>query len=219
MAYAVLKALGFDGQIGTITYDAATGQAEATEGHRIVSAQPGQVVVESHRYPFCFFNGTKDAGPADAPPQARFAGNWNHGDAAILPFVPFNEELNRYTLIVRNLKSPRAKITWGDESREFTAVELANGVNLAAKFLTNPFVATFANVDPMVIDKQTFDSQFITHYLYGEPALLKSMPEQAASLQMIDTGYLSVQAEMSEKCQQAVKPVTHTIKIEELSAN
>jgi len=219
MAYGVLKALGFGGQIGTITYDAATGYAEATDGHRIVSSQPGQVVVESHRYPFCFFKGTKDAGPADAPPQSKFAGNWNQGDAAILPYVPFNEELNRYTLIVRNLKSPRAKITWGEESKEFTAAELASGINLAATFLTNPFVTAFASVDRMVIDKQTFESGFITHYLYNQPGLLKSMPAQAGSIKMIDTGYRAVLAEMSENLQKAVKPVTHTIKIEELSAN
>ena len=125
MAYALLKAMGFDGHIGTIAYDGATGRAEATQGHRIVSVEPGKIVVESSRYPFCFFNGTKDADRQDAPPQSQFAGNWHYGDAAILPFVPFNQELNRYLLIVRNLGSAKAKITWGDQSREFTAAELA----------------------------------------------------------------------------------------------
>jgi len=215
IAYAVLKAMGFDGRIGTIDYDASTGQAEATEGHRIVSSKPGQIVIESRRYPFCFFNGNKDAGPPDAPPQSQFAGNWNYGNAAILPYVPFNEELNRYTLVVRNLKSPKARITWGEQSREFTAAELARGINLAVEFLKNPFVPAFAAVDRVVIDKQNFESQFIAHYLYGQPALLKAMPSKAASLKMIEAGFRDVHAEMLENCQRAVKPVTHTIAIEE----
>ena len=215
MAYAVLKAMGFDGHIGTITYDASTGQAEATEGHRIVSAQPGQVVVESRRYPFCFFNGTKDTTPAEAPPQSQFAGNWNYGDAAILPFVPFNEELNRYLLVVRNLKSPKAKITWGEQSKEFTAAQLEHGINLAAEFLKNPFVPAFAAVDRAVVDKQTFETQFITHFLYDRKGLQKAMPTKTAAFQMVDTGFRDIHAEMLENCQKAVKPVTHTIKIEE----
>jgi hypothetical protein len=219
MAYAILKAMGFDGHIGTINYDDATGHAEATEGHRIVSSQPGKIVIESRLYPFCFFNGTKDAGPQDAPSQSQFAGNWNYGNAAILPFVPFNEDLNRYMLVVRNLKAPKAKITWGEQTREFSAADLARGINLAAEFLKNPFVQPFAAVDRVVIDKQTFESQFITHYLYGQPGLLKAMPSKADSLKMIDTGFRDVHAEMLESCQRAVKPVTHTIRIEELAAD
>ena len=37
MAYAFLKALGFDGNIGTITVDLAADKAEATDGHKVVS--------------------------------------------------------------------------------------------------------------------------------------------------------------------------------------
>jgi hypothetical protein len=219
MAYAVLKAMGFDGNIGTITYDDSTGKAAATAGHRIVSSQPGQIVVESTRYPFCFFNGTKDANQDAAPPQSQFAGNWNYGDAAILPFVPFNQDLNRYLLVVKNLKSPKARITWGKQSKEFRSAELAKGINLAAEFLKNPFVQSFAAVDRVVLNKQDFETQFITHYLYSQPGLLKAMPSKAASLKMIDAGFRDVHAGLLENCQKAVKPVTHTIKIEELSAN
>jgi len=219
IAYAVLKAMGFDGHIGTITYDASTGRAGASEGHRIVSSHPGQVVIESRRYPFCFFKGTRDATPSDAPPQSQFAGNWNYGDAAILPFVPFNEELNRYLLIVRNLSSPKARITWGEQSREFTSAELARGINLASEFLKNPFVPGFAAVDRVVIDKQTFETQFISHYLFNQPGLLKSMPTKAASLKMIDSGFRDIHAEMLSNCAKAVKPVTHTLKIEALAGS
>jgi hypothetical protein len=53
MAYAFLKAMGFDGNLGTITVD-MTGQAEATDGHKVLSAKDGTVELESTRYPFCF---------------------------------------------------------------------------------------------------------------------------------------------------------------------
>jgi hypothetical protein len=219
MAYAVLKAMGCDGRVGTITYDDSTGSATATEGQRIVSSQPGKVVIESSRYPFCFFNGTKDADQQSAPPQSQFAGNWNYGNAAILPFVPFNQELNRYLLVVQNLKSPKARITWGDQSKEFTAAELARGVNLAAEFLKNPFVLPFAAVDRAVVNKQSFETQFITHFLYDQPGLLKAVSSKAAALKMIDAGFRDVHAGLLENCRNAIKPVTHTIKIEELPAN
>jgi lysophospholipase L1-like esterase len=57
MAYAFLKAMGFDGNIGRITWDAGTGQSEATEGHRVVASNNGEVTIESTRYPFCFREG------------------------------------------------------------------------------------------------------------------------------------------------------------------
>ena len=124
MAYAFLKAMGYDGDIGTISYDAATGQATATDGHRIVSSKPGEMTIESTRYPYCFTRGNNHPfGPT----------------TDILPYLPFNQELNRYLLVVKNLKSPRARVTWGTGSKEFSAAQLATGINLAAEFLDNPF--------------------------------------------------------------------------------
>lgn len=43
MAYAFLKGLGLDGEIGTITYNAATGQAWRGDGHEITASAPGSV--------------------------------------------------------------------------------------------------------------------------------------------------------------------------------
>ena len=55
MAYAFLKALGCDGNIGTITVDLQGGKAETSEGHKILGCDKGQVEVESSKYPFCFY--------------------------------------------------------------------------------------------------------------------------------------------------------------------
>ena len=215
MAYAFLKAMGFDGTIGAITYDDAAGTATATDGHRIVSSQPGKVVIESSRYPFCFFHGSLDADPQSSAPD--FTGSWGNGTVAILPFVPFNQDLNRYTLIVQNLKSPKARITWGEQSKLFTAAELAQGINLAAEFLKNPFVQPFAAATKVIAAKQDFESQFITQFLCNKPALLAEAPSKADAIKAIDGGYRDIHSTLLDDCQKAVKPVTHTIRIEDVS--
>src|SRR6185295_2891091 len=120
--------LGCDGNIGTITvrFEDA-GAAEATEGHKIVSAKDGVVEVESSRYPFCF------AGDPKSTSATR----------GIIEFIPFNEELNRFRLVVKGAAAGKYKVTWGSESKEFSADELAKGINLAAEFLDNPFSGPF----------------------------------------------------------------------------
>ena len=56
MAYAFLKALGCDGNIGTITMDYKTQTVKCDPGQRIVSDKDRAVIVESTRYPFIFFD-------------------------------------------------------------------------------------------------------------------------------------------------------------------
>src|SRR6266542_708103 len=77
MAYAFLKAMGVDGQIGSITVD-LRGKAASSEGHKIVGEETGKVEIESSRYPFCF------SGDEKSPKGTR----------SILPYVPFNADLN-----------------------------------------------------------------------------------------------------------------------------
>jgi lysophospholipase L1-like esterase len=215
MAYSLLKAMGFDGDIGTITYDMAAAAATATDGHRIVSSSPGQVVIESHRYPFCFFSGNKDADKADAATQAE---NFNYGDAAILPFVPFNQDLNRFMLVVTNLKAAKAKITWAEESKEFTADQLAHGINLAAEFQKGPFVKPFFEVHKAVQAQQAYESMFIRSFLSDlKRQLLQQVPQKAAAVNAVEANMKDIESGFFENTAKAVKPVTHTIKIEELN--
>jgi hypothetical protein len=87
MAYAFLKALGCSGDIGTITLDLAAKSAQATAGYKILSVTDGAIEVESSRYPFCFF------GDPARPESTR----------GIIEFIPFNEELNRYRLVVKTV--------------------------------------------------------------------------------------------------------------------
>lgn len=211
IAYALLKAMGFDGNIGTITYDMATGAATATDGHRIVSAGNGQITVESERYPFCFFSGLMDADKDEAVVSPL--GAWPNGDAGMLPFVPFNRDLNRFTLVVKNIPTARARVTWGAESKEFTASELARGINLADVFLKNPFTPQFFAIAKLVDAKQDFETTFVKGFLYNRATYASIVPSKVAALQQIDAGFREFHGDLEHQCSQAVTPVIHTINV------
>ena len=70
----------------------------------------------------------------------------------------------------------------------------------------------------VVATKQDFESQFITQYLYNQPALLNMAPSKTAAFKEIDDGYRDVHSALLEDCQKSVKPVTHTIQIEDVSS-
>lgn len=213
MAYGFLKAMGVNGDIGTIIVDIANGTATASDGQRIISSNAHTVVVESRRYPFCFFAGSKDTDKEYVPIGMN---DWPYGNAAILPFLPFNAELNRYRLVVHHLTSARASITWGKQTKTFSAEQLTAGINLAAEFLDNPFVLPFMQVNKAVEAKQAFETTYIKDFLADKkPTLLRALPAKTAAVAAIEAGFRDLQSGLAEQCVQAVKPVTHTIVIEE----
>lgn len=136
MAWAMLKALGYDGQIGTITVDLSQGgKATASEDHKVLSVTGGTVDLESTRYPFCFL------------PDPYRPTNTNSANATttVRDLFSFNQDLNRMMLVVKGGVG-RLTVTWGAQSRTFDAATLAKGVNLAAEFSENPFRAPFAKI-------------------------------------------------------------------------
>jgi GDSL-like Lipase/Acylhydrolase family len=199
MAYAYLKAMGFDGKIGTITYDMSAGTADVDDAQQVQSAANGEITVVSTRYPFCFF------GEAGSP----------EGTVGMLPFLPFNQDLNRYMLVVKNLKSAKAKVTWGTTTKEFTREQLSAGINLAAEFLTNPFTAQWLAVDKKVHAKQDFESLYIHSYINGVTPITTALPNEAAALQSVQTSLDTAHRMMFADLAASVTPVTHTIKIHE----
>lgn len=198
MAYAFLKAMGLDGDIGTFTVDMA-GTATATEGHRVVSSDKGAVTIESTRYPFCF---SGDASP--------------NGTRGILPFLPFNRDLNRLTLTVRNLKGASAEVTWGESSKTFSKAELEAGINLADAFSVTPFAKAFAELDGVVSQKQARETRaiksLITH-LPGLAADFKGDAEFQNALVLLRSKLMEQSARDAAQARAAVKPVTHTLRI------
>jgi len=160
MAQCFLKGLGFDGNIGTITID-MKGKADATEGHKILSAKDGKVEIESSRYPFCFYGKEKDA----------------EQTASILPFVTFNEELNRFMLVVKNLDGAKAKVTWGEDSKSFTKEQLEKGINLASEFVLNPFSKSFRTMDAVILEKQAYETDMIKNYITKIPDMIDDLKD------------------------------------------
>lgn len=204
MAYAFLKALGCDGNIGTITVDLAANKAEATEGHKVLSASNGVVEIESTRYPFCFLVANTAKSEKD-PNNIR----------GILGFFPFNQDLNRLTLIVKGPASGKVKVTWGDASKEFDAADLGKGINLASEFLDNPFVEPFRKVHAAVRAQQDFETPMIkkTIHSIAFPPKGATAPS-AADAQKIADEVAAKDAELSAAAIKSVEPVKHTIKIE-----
>lgn len=215
MAYAFLKGLGLQGDIGSIQLDLATGQAEASAGHRIVSAQPQEIQIESTRYPFCA------AGPTNEDSSIR----------AGMTFVPFNKELNRFTLSANNGTARSYKVSWGANSRIYTASQLAAGVNLADDFAINPFAGAFAKVDKAVAAKQAYETKQIKeafHGLAGKKSAEEVKDPELHELYALRTpdGKLDKDAvaQATEKkrvplaaaIKEAFVPVTHTIRIDPL---
>jgi lysophospholipase L1-like esterase len=199
MAYAFLKALGCDGNIGTITVDLKASTAEATDGTKVVSYANGDVQLESTRYPFCFYgDNVKD------PSSTR----------SILPFLPFNQDLNRYSLVVKNASASSLKVTWGTQSKIFSAAELEKGVNLAAEFPDNPFSAPFMAVQQKIAEQQAFETTASKELLHSLPNWNKLLPDDQAIFTSLPPKIIAKWQTLRDASAAAIVPVQHEIKIE-----
>ncbi len=189
MAYAFLKAMGLDGQIGTITLSMADGQVAASEGHRILAMKAGRIEVESSRYPFCA------AGPAKDDSSIRSG----------MTLVPFQRDLNRFLLVVRNAPAGRYRVTWGEASKTYASEELSQGINLAADFEANPFSAAFKQVDDAVAKKQAYETRQIKDLFHG--------PEGKADMDMTAALTEKARTPLADAIRATFVPVRHTIVI------
>ncbi len=190
MAYAYLKALGLDGDLGTLTVDLKAGKATATEGHAVKSFEGGALTVESRRYPFCA------TGAPDKDDSLRSG----------MTLVPFNAELNRFRLVVKGAPAAGCTVTWGGTSRTYPADALAKGVNLAEDFKANPFSEAFGKVDAAVAAKQAYETKQVKQIFHGkegredmEGAVKKTEAERMPLVEAIRAAFV---------------PVTHTLRIE-----
>lgn len=198
MAYAFLKGMGIDGNIGTITVDLAGDKTTATDGHKVLTAKAGTVEIESSKYPFCFSGDPKN-------PNAT---------SGIIEFFPFNEDLNRFVLVVKSPGADKLKVTWGDKSKEFSAADLAKGINLAAEFIENPFSAPFAAVQQQIAQKQNMETPLIKTLMQNLPAYAAALPEAKETVTQLGEALVKKDKVAREAVAAAVKPVKHTIKIE-----
>ncbi|MEW6305568.1 MAG: SGNH/GDSL hydrolase family protein [Verrucomicrobiota bacterium] len=189
MAYAFLKSLGVDGNIGRFTVDLAAGKATVSMGHELIGYRDGELQIKSTRYPFCATGSITN----------------DNSIRAGMSLAPFNQELNRFMLVVTNSVAARYKITWGAETRTYTARQLARGVNLADDFATNPFSEAFGKVDRAVLAKQAYETKQIKQ-LFRAP---EAKTNFAAVVQQTE----AERAPLAEAIKTAFVPVTHAIKI------
>ena len=204
MAYAFLKALGCTGDVGTLTLDASTGLGSASEGHKILQASNNKLEVESTRYPFCFYG-------ADAAKPESTRG--------VLEFLPFNQELNRFMLVVKNAPTERMKVTFGKESKEFAKADLEKGVNLAAEFLDNPFSEPFKTLQEAVGKQQHFELLMMKDMLHNVPDWKKAaVGGKAESFDALQTGLWQADAALREETAAVVVPVRYEVRVEPVAA-
>ena len=189
MAYAFLKSFGLKGDIGAFTVDLQAGQATATTGHEVVSFKGGELQLKSRRYPFCA------TGVPDKHSSLRSG----------MTLVPFNQELNRLLLVVTNAPAANYKVTWGTETKTYSAAQLGQGINLADDFAVNPFSEAFRKVDGAVIAKQNYETHQVKSIFHGaegkadmEAAVSKTEAERTPLAEAIKTAFV---------------PVTHTLRI------
>lgn len=208
MAYAFLKSLGLSGEIGTLTVDLRRNTLKATAGHEPRPVGQGTFTITSSRYPFstCLDASVASPGVKPAYPACEeSAGKETASMRAALALIPFNQELNRFTLVVKNGHAAAYRVTWGTASRSFSAEQLRRGVNLAAEFAQTPFNDAFARVDAAVAAKQAFETKQIKQIFHGaegkadmEGAVRRTEQERESLVAAIRAAFV---------------PVTHTLQI------
>jgi len=190
MAHCFLRAMGMDGDIGTFTVDFQGGRAEASAGHKLESYANGELAITSARYPFCDGGATNDATTIRAG----------------MSLVPFNQELNRLMLVVKNIGAPRCRVIWGGVTHEYTSDQLSAGINLADEFVVNPFTDAFRKVDQAVAAKQDYETRQIKTSFHS--------PEAQTNMEAVVTRTEAERAPLVEAMAAAFVPVRHTLRLE-----
>lgn len=190
MAYAFLKAMGLDGDLGTFTVDLKAAQASVSAGHTLDSFTNDTLTITSQRYPFCATGTT----------------NSDNSIRSGMTLVPFNADLNRLTLVVKGGTAKNYAVTWGDQTRNYSATQLATGVNLAEDFTVNPFSAAFNKVDAAVAEKQKYETRQIKELFHG--------PEGKADVDATAAVTEKARQPLAAAIATAFVPVTYTIRIQ-----
>lgn len=190
MAWSMLRSLGLDGDIGTITVDVANNQATASDGHEVNGFADGKITITSHRYPFCA------EGDVDDHNSIRSG----------MTLVPFAEDLNRLRLIVKTSGPNKWNVTWGATSRQYTSDELANGINLAWDFPVNPFTAAFNKVDAAVAQKQAYETEQVKRIFHGK----EGRNDFDAAVKRTE----AIRQPLADAIASAMQPVIHEIQIQ-----
>ena len=190
MTYSFLKGLGVDGDIGSVTYDEGSGKATVENGHEVMSTENGKITIRSTRLLFSPGPGATDN--ADSIPAG-------------LALVPFDDELNRFLFRITSPIAKNYTITWGEQSRTYSAEQLIEGINLAKDFDNNPLVPAFKAICTVVSYKQAYETFHIQKMIHG-PEGTADLDATLALTEKVH-GFLE-KAILAEK-----KPAVHSITV------
>ncbi|MBK1881997.1 SGNH/GDSL hydrolase family protein [Luteolibacter pohnpeiensis] len=190
MAYAFLKGLGFDGNLGTITYDDSKGTATATGGHEVLSTTDGKITLRSNKLAFC-----PGPGPLDKFDSIQTG----------MELVAFDDDLNRFILQIPSPKAASYQVTWGDQTKSFSAAEMKSGINLPKEFDANPMVGPFNKIEEAVARKQAYETRQIKDLAHG--------PEGSADIDETFDLSEKARAPLADQVAKAFRPLEHTITI------
>jgi lysophospholipase L1-like esterase len=190
MAWAMLRSLGLDGDLGTIAIDLAADTAVGSEGHVIDACTDGKLTITSTRYPFC------SRGDVDDDNTIRSG----------LTLVPFDDELNRLTLRVANAAPGMYRVRWGNASQTVSSQELGEGINLAAVFRENPFSESFDRVLDAVERKQAYETQQVKRAFRSQ--------EAKSNFAAVVAETEAIRKPLADAVAASVTPVTHTLSVE-----
>jgi len=139
IAYAFLKAMKLDPNMGSVTVnftpDFHIDKVEGSPGQTVTQTGDQTLGGVGTRYTF-FYPACPNGKALPEPIEAC---------------VPFDDDLNRFTLKVTNLPSTRAKVYWNDTWHDYSKEELESGVNLSTSIPR--MFGTVQNVDGAVRDQ------------------------------------------------------------------
>ena len=178
IASAYLKALGYDGNLGTLSVDFTANTADGGPDQKILSYKDNTLMVQSTRIPLWFPG--HGVGGSDPPPWPA------------LKCLTFDQDLNRYALVIKNLPTAETKVYWGDDNQDFSSDELAKGVNLADIFpgFGNPFSNAFGGIDNGVRAQR--DVERVSNWAPDAPSEAK----RDAARQLIKSRVVPVQSKI-----------------------
>jgi len=107
--------------------------------------------------------------------------------------------------VVTHAPAANYQVIWGVTTNTYSATQLADGVNLAEDFVTNPFTAQFHKVDDAVAAKQAYETTQIKKIFHG--------PEGKADITKAVADTEAVRAPLAAAIADAMVPVTHTIRL------
>ena len=204
MAYAFLKAFGLTGDIGTFTVDLKRNKIKVSKGHKVVSVKPGEFQLKSSRYPFCPCEAIETRA-VNYPVCGEDDVSKDSSIRSGMTLIPFNPQLNRLMLVVKNAEAGPYKVTWGGQSKTFAAAQLGSGVNLAEEFPCNPFCEAFTKVDAAVTAKQAYETTQIKRYFHSS--------EAKTNMTAIVERTEKQREPLAAAIRAAFVPVTHTLQI------